>query len=160
MVNWDQGHLLYSDMIMDILRISKNACVVGDGVFASLVPDDFSRNFETQCNQHLCVDVCALSSVFPTLRGNSCWSNCMQPTHATYVQQTTAALSSGGGCLSGFSPLPLQQGQLQVRNSGGDVGAIHLFLPEGVCLPTGKWYSSTMKRSCVTSFRVEVVVVA
>ena len=104
MVNWDQGHLLHSDMIMDILRISKNACVVGDGVFASLVPDDFSRNFETQCNQHLCVDVCALSSVFPTLRGNSCWSNCMQPTHATYVQQTTAALSSGGGCLSGFSP--------------------------------------------------------
>jgi len=61
----------------------------------------------------------------------------MQPTHATYVQQTTAALSSGGGCLSGFSPLPLQQGQLQVRNSGGDVGAIHLFLPEGV-LPTDR----------------------
>ena len=32
--------------------------------------------------------------------------------------------------------------------------------PKGFCLPTGKWYSSTMKRSCVTSFRVEVVVVA
>ena len=136
MVNWDQGHLLYSDMIMDILRISKNACVVGDGVFASLVPDDFSRNFETQCNQHLCVDVCSQQCFsYPP------WKLLLVKLHATdacHICTTDNCRSLFRGRLSlWFFPLPLQQGQLQVRNSGGDVGAIHLFLPEGV-LPTDR----------------------
>jgi uncharacterized protein (DUF779 family) len=61
----------------------------------------------------------------------------MQPTHATYVQQTTAALSSGGGCLSGFPPFLYNRDSYKFETLAVMIGAIHLFLPEGV-LPTDR----------------------
>ena len=110
---------------------------------------------------NICVLTCVLSAVFflpsvETLVGQMACNRRMP-----HMYNRQLPLSLQGAVVSLVFPPSFTTGT--VTSSKRWRWWLVLFIcsfPKGFCLPTGKWYSSTMKRSWVTSFRVEVVVAA